>query len=475
MNINSNKAMAGAYDIITEATNLITVGLKRNKKEAFLNMKNTLLFLALAVLILSSKAESEELFKPGETLSLERCLELALKNQPNIVAYWNSVKAAESRLGEAQSGFFPQASFSAGYNQTKQSVEVVKPNPVPPFGTTTETVDKISERYSASLGVSQTIFDFGKTYFQTKAQSNNLESAKMDLENITLQVAFNVKQAYYQLLVAMRDLEVSQETVKQFEQHLEQAKGFYEAGKKPKFDVTKAEVDLSNAKLNLIKMENALEVAKVNLKNAMGIPDSPDFSIEDNLEFERYEINFEQAKSKAFESRPDLKSSLAKENAAKNSVKLAWTGYAPSLSGTAAYQWAGEDLPMDDGWSVGLNLNFPIFNGFLTQHQVNESKANLNIARANQELLKQSVLLEVQQAYLNLKAAEQSIPAAELAVKSAEENLELANARYSAGVGSPIEVTDAQVAYANAQLNYIQALYDYKIAQASLIKAMGEK
>ncbi|MBI5039191.1 MAG: TolC family protein, partial [Nitrospirae bacterium] len=92
---------------------------------------------------------------------------------------------------------------------------------------------------------------------------------------------------------------------------------------------------------------------------------------------------------------------------------------------------------------------------------------------ANEELLRQNVFLEVQQSFLNLKEAEERIPAAELTVKQAEENFEIANGRYTAGVGNPIEVTDAEVALSNARRDYIQALYDYKIAQASLGKAMG--
>jgi len=104
-----------------------------------------------------------------------------------------------------------------------------------------------------------------------------------------------------------------------------------------------------------------------------------------------------------------------------------------------------------------------------------ESKANLNVLSANEEALRQTVFLDVKQAYLNLKEAEESIPAAELVVQQAEENLDLANGRYAAGVGNPVEVTDAQVALSSAKLTFIQTLYDYKIAHANIEKAMGER
>jgi outer membrane protein TolC len=321
--------------------------------------------------------------------------------------------------------------------------------------------------------LSQNLYDFGKTPARVKVQDLNLDSSFADLENVEDQIIFNVKQAYFGVLKAKRNRDAAAETVGQFEQHLKQAKGFYEVGAKSKFDVTKAEVDLSNARLNLIRAENALRIAIVNLNNAMGIPDAPEYTIEDNLSFQKYTITFEDAIKRAYEGRPDLKSTIARRDAAETSVELAKTGHYPVLTGNASYAWSGEGFPLDHGWSAGVTLSFPIFSGFLIKYQVEESRANLNVLKANEELLRQNIFLQVQQAYLNLKEAEERIPVAELTVRQAEENLEIANGRYAAGVGNPIEVADAEVALSNAKTAYIQALYDYRIAQASLEKAMG--
>jgi outer membrane protein len=116
-----------------------------------------------------------------------------------------------------------------------------------------------------------------------------------------------------------------------------------------------------------------------------------------------------------------------------------------------------------------------IFSGFLTRYQVSEAEANLNAIKADEELLRQKIFLDLQQTYLNLREAEERIPATELAVRQATENLEIARGRYEAGVGSPIEVTDAEVSYANAKASYIQALTDYRIAIADLERAIGKK
>ena len=417
-------------------------------------------------------AADDEIVKKGELLTLQRCVEVALKKQPNIIASMYNVNAAQSRIGQAKSGYYPQIDLSSGYNRISPASGSTSSSAA--SGRTGVDTENSFDQFTSSATLKQTIYDFGKTSTQVRVRNLDLDSSRSDLENITTQIAFNVKQAYYTVLQTKKNKAVSEETVKQFQQHLEQAKGFYEVGTKPKFDVTKAEVDLSNAKLNLIRSENAIRLATATLNNAMGIPYAPEYILEDNLLFRKYDATFEDAVSKAYENRPDMKSSVLKRKAAEESVELSKKNYYPVLTGNAGYNWSGEKFEsQQDGWNIGAAISFPLFSGFLTKYQVEESKANLDVLRANEELQKQTIFLDVQNAYLNLKEAEERIPVAELSVKQATENLDIANGRYSAGVGSPVEVTDAQVAYTNAKTAYIQALSDYKVAQASLEKAMG--
>jgi TolC family type I secretion outer membrane protein len=409
---------------------------------------------------------AEDIIKKGESLNLERCIEIALKRQPVIIAAMSTANANQSKIGEAKANYYPQIDWSSSASRTSVG-------PRTSFGFATRSV--IFNSYSTGVTLNQNIFDFGKTASQVEIQKLNYDSSLSDFGNVSVQIILSVKQAYYGVLQAKRNRDVAADTVKQFQQHLDQAKGFYEVGTKPRFDVTKAEVDLSNAKLNLIKAENALRIAVANLNNAMGVPDAPGYEVEDNLSFKKYGITFDDAVSKAYQNRPDLKSIIAKKQAAESSIELAKKDYYPVLTGTAGYDYAGNAFPLERGWNIGATFSFPLFSGFLTKYQVEEAKANLNVLNANEESLRQNIFLEVQQAYLNLKEAEDSIPTAELTVQQAQENFEIANGRYAAGVGNPIEVTDAEVSLLNAKLSYIQALYNYKVSQASLEKAMGMK
>lgn len=405
----------------------------------------------------------------GEMLTLSRCIDIALRKNPTIVAAVNTVDVNRSRVGQARSGYYPQLSASGGFNRI---------NPVP--GTSTAFLgsrDRYNQ-YTGSVTLSQNILDFGKTSSSVDVSKYNLESSRSDLNTSQDTIILSVKQAYYGVLQTRRNRDVAADVIKQFQLHLDQAQGFYEVGTKAKIDVIKSEVDLSNAKLSLINAENAFKIAWVTLNNAMGVPDAPEYTVEDNLSFQPYTVTLEEATAKAFENRPDLKSIIAKRQAAEENISLARSSYYPTLSGSASYNKAGVDMPpnqLDDGWNVGVVLTIPLFSGFLTSHQVAEAKSNLYVLKANEESLRQQILLDVRQAYLNLHAAEASISTAELAARQAKENMDLANGRYSAGVGSPIEVSDAFATYVTAQANYTSALSNYKIAQASIERAMGAR
>jgi outer membrane protein len=417
---------------------------------------------------------SGDMITVGETLTISRCLDIALKRNPNIVAAMNTVEVNRSRVGEARSNYYPQISATGSYDRI---------NPVPGTAAAPLGIRNRFDLYSGSVNLNQNIYDFGKTSSSVDVSKYNLESSRSDLSTSQDTIILGVKQAYYGVLQAKRNRDVAADVIKQFQLHLDQAQGFYDVGTKARIDVIKAEVDLSNAKLSLINAENALKIAWITLNNAMGVPDPPEYNIEDNLSFHQYAITLEEATERAFENRPDLQSIIAKRQAAESNISFASSGHYPVLSGNASYLAGAQDVPpsaiehggIDHGWEVGVALTIPLFSGFLVSHQVAEAKSNLYILRANEESLRQQILLDVRQAYLNLQAAEASISTADLASKQAKENLDLANGRYTAGVGSPIEVSDAFATYVTAQATYTGALYNYKIAQASIERAMGAR
>lgn len=409
-------------------------------------------------------AQAQGPIKKNERIDLQQAIQIALRYHPSIAAASSTVRANESRIGQAKSNYYPQVNWQTNYSRSS------------PFASaSTRFSSGEYDAYSSNLNLTQNIYDFGKTSSQVEIANLNTNASQQDLDNVKSLIVLAVKQTYYSLLQALKNRDVALETVQSFQQHLDQAKGFFEVGVKPKFDVTKAEVDLSGAKLALIRAENTVRIARVNLNNAIGVPAAPVFTLENNLLYEKYDIRFDEALEQAYDNRPDLRSLMLREASANQSVELAKTGNYPYVTGNATWGYGGSEFPLSDGWNVGAFLNVPIFSGFLVKNQVSEAKANLDVVKSNEELLKQQVRLEVEQALSNMIEAEERIVTAQLAIRQAEDNLELANGRYATGVGNSIEITDALVAVSAAKIAHISALTDYKTAQASLEKAMGLK
>ncbi|MBU1986439.1 MAG: TolC family protein, partial [Proteobacteria bacterium] len=237
-----------------------------------------------------------QIISEGELLTLDRVVAITRQNQPAILAARGNLNASQSRVGQARAPYYPQINGSAGYDRL---------SPEGTFYGSTD--DSAYNRLAMGIRGDQMLYDFGKTSNQVEIRKTSLEAARSDLNATDNQAVFNAKLAYYDMLKIARDKEVAAETVKQFEQHLEQAKGFFAAGVKPKYDVTKAEVDLSSAKLVQIQVKNNLRLARVVLNNAMGLPDAPDYQLEDNLTFVPYTLPFDQALGLALSNRPDLK------------------------------------------------------------------------------------------------------------------------------------------------------------------------
>jgi len=443
--------------------------------------------LGFAMLLLLPCLSFAQAIKQGEVLTLSRAIEIALATQPTILAARYSVKSSEARVGEALSNYYPQVTGSTSYSRVHPAPSTLgatvpvggagTPPGVAGAGASSLSPFSVSsyDLYTGSMSLNQVVYDFGKTSSQVRINKLNTEASRFDLVNARATVVLNVKQAYYDVLQAQRNRDVAKESVDQFQRHLEQARGFFEAGTKSRFDVTKAEVDLANGRVNLISAEDQIKLAIVSLNNAMGIADAPDYELENILVYEKFDLPFEDALTTAYAQRPDLLAQTKRTSASKESITLARKGYFPVLTVNGAYEYTGFDFPLQSAWTYGLNLSIPVFNGYLTYYQELEARANFAAASANERSLRLDIYSQVQQGYVNLRDASERIIASEVSLRQAKENVDLANGRYEAGVGSPLEVTDAITARANAESTYTAALRDYKTAQALIEKAIGAK
>ena len=327
--------------------------------------------------------------------------------------------------------------------------------------------------YVPTLSANLLLFDFGKTKAIADTAKRNWEASRYDAESSIETVIYNVKVAYYNMVFAKIQREVYEETVKDFELQWKQAKAYYEIGKKAKIDVTTAEYNLGNARVNLIKAKNTQEVAAVELANAVGIPELEGVILKDKLNNKKYEVNFPDLIKTAEESRPALLAAKKAMDAAELNVRAAKRAFTPDVSGFAGYDHGGRQINNDYGYQFGVQLNYTAMNLMLLKKQVDEAKATYNKAVADYEQQKQNVYLEVKSAYINLLNSHDSLDVAKLALQQAKERQYLAFRRYQVGLGDAIEFKDSENTYLNAQLDYYNNLLNYNINAAELERVIG--
>ncbi len=403
------------------------------------------------------------LWAQSDTLTLGDCVQIALKHNPSIRVAEGGLEFSQSNLELSRSVLLPQISAQASVARNGGT-----------FLLGYLTSNRNYDNYSTGFQAQQLVFDFGKTITKVSGTSDLVDASNQQLRLASQDVILNTYIAYFSYLAVGRVLVVDSETVRQAEDHLKQAQGFFKAGTAPQYDVVNAEVTVANARVNLIQAENNLKIARVQFENVIGqkLPDN--FVLSDLLEVSYVNVDPQTAVNTAVENRPELLSSEAEVEAGKQFLASAWTANLPNVSASAGYNWRNlVPQPLFSGWNIGVTLSLPIFQGFALQAGIDQARANLKTAEASNDLVMQALILDVQQQEFALQEASESIQASKKLVDQADEALRLANGRYNSGIGTALETTDAQVSLAAARITYIQALYNYNVSYARLERAMG--
>ena len=400
-------------------------------------------------------------------VTLSDCIKLALSNHPAIVSAISNAQIYESRIGQAWSAYFPTISAGASYSRNDM-LNTMGNNAY---------MRMMSQRYNMfyvpTISANMLLFDFGKTKANADVVRRTYESSRYDAETSIESVIYNVKVAYYNMLFAQAQKIVYEDTVKDYELQLKQAQAYYNIGKKAKIDVTTAQYNLGNAKVNLIKAKNTLELAAVELANAVGIPELEGVVLKDKLNTKMYDVNFPDLIKVAVESRPSLLSAKKRMDAAELNIRGAKRAFAPDLSAFASYDHGGRQIDSDYGYQFGVQFNYTSLNLMSLKKQLDEANASYKKCAADYEQEKQNVYLEVKSAYISLLNSHDSLGVAKLALQQAKEQQYQAFRRYQVGLGNAIEFKDAENTYLNAQLSYYSNLLDYNVNAAELERVIG--
>lgn len=411
---------------------------------------------------------------PHVVRTLDECVSIALGRHPSIGVADAGVEAGRARIGQARSGYLPQLAGDWSTDRRKSSFSSRTGGPSDTAGGAVAQPSSF-DFHQGSVSLSQTLFDFGQTFAAIRAAQARTDSLEADADTTRQQILLEVKQAYFGLLAARRLSAVAEETVRSNEEQLALARGRNEVGFAPRLDVTRSEVQLASAELDRLSARNNVSVAEVTLQNALGVDGPLVFELEDVLADPHPVPDEQAALTHAYEQRPELRSLLAEQRAAEQDVAQRQRELLPTVRGNATYGGSASEFPLEEEWSVGAAVQVPIFDGGLTLARVSEGKATLHGLHFEQKRLRQQVTLQVRTALLDVQRAAASIRVTERATGQARENLELAEGRYQTGVGNVTELVDAQRARASADADYVSALYDHRIAIATLEQAIGEE
>lgn len=444
------------------------------------------------------------------TLTMEDCVQYATEHNPNLSVYMEQLNAAKAGIGEARANYAPRLTAKVNYNHLDNRGSRI--------------ANTHNNALGFNVGISEMIWDFGRTTAKINMAKYDTLSAQYDYDYELLNVIYNVRTNYHGVLMALANLDIYEQNVRINYLNYERTKAMFDEGLKSKIDVVNAEVNLADAKIQLVNGQEQLENAIVTLQNSMYYQEDDGFivtntenfgflkadyrkkmrdldkniktsgiefkkngeglitlssGIEHNDIIQDYKLNpfkmsKQEAVDKALEYRPDLKSMRMLARVQDESLKAIKKQYAPELTADLTWNYTKNEATYTSPFQVGASIGLGAINPYQIHYQIKAGEAYYDIANHNVNISKSDIYWEVQSNYITMRQLERKIPLMHQKVKATLENFELADGRYSVGLSNYVELQDALTNYNNAQLSFVQTVFEYNVARDALLKSMGE-
>ena len=399
-------------------------------------------------------------FPSALALNEVKTVDLALKNNRTAKQSMWAYEAAKSTVSATAASKNPSVGYSYSATRARGATDA----------------SSVTERGTNGFSLSVPVY--------TPSVDAAIDGARYDREGAgasyeeALQTAkLTAISDYYTLIMYRNLVDVAQQSVRDYDGHVTNVQAQYNVGLVASSDVLAARTNLADAQTTLITRQNSADVAETDLNIVIGYPVSTSIETADKeMHYLPYNVTLEQAKAYALLHRATLVKSAMDVKSAEESVKQAKAGYLPTVFLTAGKNYESYDNyrgTSNNGWSVGANASLDIWDGGSTRNTIKVREAQLESAKEANLAAVDGVLHDVQSAYLNLRAAEQTISSTKVAVEEGQESFRIASLRYRAGVGSNLDVLDAETSLTTARNNYVQALYNYNIYVATLEQAVG--
>jgi outer membrane protein len=422
----------------------------------------------------------------GNGLTLEQAIELALRNNPDLQRAELQSQSAGQDVTIARAAILPALQFNASLSDTRSGGGVVLGTFTDP--TTGAEVTQVSRTevfrgYGASLSVRQLLFDGGRWWNNLDAADSLRAASAANVDEQRLTTIFNVEQRFYELVRQQRQLKVLGDAALRSRDQADFTQRLFEGGRATQADVYAARANRDNDEINRLGQEARVELARQDLAVVVAIDPSNPVAIQEPSQMQQEPAAppaAGQAVEKALLSRPSLKAfALTAEGQRKNAT-AARGDYWPTIALNGSYGRQTRDL---DTFTASLekastlrgsiDLSWNLFSGFATKAQATKADIAATQAEVDLQTGRRTVASDVERAVAQLAAARQQARIAAQSVQTAGENLRLARTRQQVGVGTQLEVRDAELKLTQSELARANALVDGHEAESALRRAVG--
>jgi outer membrane protein len=405
-----------------------------------------------------------------EVFTLEQTIEKAMKANLSLKISREEIQAAEAEKKAQRTHFFP--TFSATYQCNRRDEGAS----IGDFATTSK------DEYSFISSVTQPIFTGFSILRQYDIANLGLDAAEIKEKLVRQDIILEAKTAYFMLLKAQKLRKIAEQTVIQINAQKNVAENFYQVGMSPLNDLLQAQVELANAKQELIVAKNNMENAESDFNTLLRRPINTPVAVEDILDYSPFKKDLDYCLAQADKNRLEIKIADLDVEIAEKELQLTKKDYYPSINLEGNYfrhgtEWdvnGGTGIFDPRGWNILAVAKWNFFEWGRTSYGVNEKKSRLSQSQFRKDEILDNIQQEVKKAFLRTQEAEKAIITVEKAIEQAKENFRINQERYKEQMATSTDVLDAQTLLSKTMTNYYNALYAYKISKAALYRAMGQ-
>jgi outer membrane protein len=418
-----------------------------------------------------------------EALTLRQAVDLALRSNPLVAAAEAGEKEAEGRIHQARSGYLPRLQFSESLQRGN--------NPVFVFSSlltqhqfsqgnfalgSLNRPDALSN-YQSRLTVEQVLFDSRQTSRGVEAAHFTRQMAGEDARRNSSDIILSVFRSYFGVTLAVKNLEIAQQSRESVQADLQQAEFIYRSGRSTQADVLAVRVHLATMREQEIRAANELAVARAALNDALGVSLDRGFELTTPLESDAAvpEATLEHYCRLAAEHRPEMRRAELAQSLARTQQMIAGSAYWPQVAFQGIIEADRQDFHSHGGanWFTAVTLRWNLWNGGETKARVEQARFTESRAEALRKHADSAIQLEVRKAYLDVRAAAQRVEVASAAVAEAQEAGRIIQNRHQAGLTTVTELLRSETALAAARTRHLAAIYDHRVAAAALEHAAG--